>query len=359
MLRGNDARKKCQSIQLAYVPEKRGKADLTSYRQAGAEVINILSRFTSCIERASIDEAYLDITEAALERVKSLEFSTVQPCELPATHIAGKPRQSHDPQAKSWNATDEVDVADVEEDLHPFLVNTSVGGSVIGLPGHSDNPLPSASDTSDINSSLAHLNDHSDDCSSSSGLVAGRGGDASISDGHFINYPPPCVDSALDSVSYSALASDTDEILPLNEALEDEEDTNTFVDGDVDLKEKEESQLSNLSSWLSKEGNAGEVLLTMGAIVAKEMREAVFAETGFTCSAGISHNKVHIMAMPISPTFFGNHGNFVVPLVTMVTLSVVQVLAKLAAGMNKPNQQTILPWSRVETVFSTTPVGKV
>ena len=106
---GNDARKKCPSIQLAFVPEKCGKADLTSYRQAGVEVINILSRFTSCIERASIDEAYLDITEAALERVKSLEFSAIQPSELPATHIASKPCQSHDLQAKSWEVTDKVE----------------------------------------------------------------------------------------------------------------------------------------------------------------------------------------------------------------------------------------------------------
>ena len=145
---------------------------------------------------------------------------------------------------------------------------------------------------------LAHLDGHINDSSSSSGLVAGGGGVTSISDGRFISYPPPCVDSALDPVSYSALASDIDEMLPLNEAPEDEEDTDAFVDGDVDLKEREESRLANLSSWLPEEGNAGEVLLTMGAIVAKEMREAVFAETGFTCSAGISHNKVPIMAMP-------------------------------------------------------------
>ena len=37
----------------------------------------------------------------------------------------------------------------------------------------------------------------------------------------------------------------------------------------------------------------------------------------------------------------------------------LQMLAKLAAGMNKPNQQTVLPTSHVESVFSSTPLKKV
>ena len=40
-------------------------------------------------------------------------------------------------------------------------------------------------------------------------------------------------------------------------------------------------------------------------------------------------------------------------------LPVVQVLAKLAAGMNKPNGQTILPPSSVDGVFDVTPIKKV
>lgn len=35
---------------------------LCRYRQAGAEVIKSISKFTSKIERASIDEAYIDVT---------------------------------------------------------------------------------------------------------------------------------------------------------------------------------------------------------------------------------------------------------------------------------------------------------
>ena len=32
--------------------------------------------------------------------------------------------------------------------------------------------------------------------------------------------------------------------------------------------------------------------LAVGALIAEEMRAAVYSETGFRCSAGIAHNKV-------------------------------------------------------------------
>ena len=38
MLRGDEAKQKCPDIIIFNVPEKRGKADLTKYRLAGAEV---------------------------------------------------------------------------------------------------------------------------------------------------------------------------------------------------------------------------------------------------------------------------------------------------------------------------------
>lgn len=41
------------------------------YREAGAQVIQVLSEFSDCVERASIDEAYIDLTMAVEERLKS------------------------------------------------------------------------------------------------------------------------------------------------------------------------------------------------------------------------------------------------------------------------------------------------
>ncbi|KAL3827725.1 hypothetical protein ACJIZ3_016527 [Penstemon smallii] len=63
-MRGDEAKKVCPDIQLVQVPVARGKADLSVYRNAGSEVVSILARRGRC-ERASIDEVYLDLSEAA------------------------------------------------------------------------------------------------------------------------------------------------------------------------------------------------------------------------------------------------------------------------------------------------------
>ncbi|KAF8390859.1 hypothetical protein HHK36_023158 [Tetracentron sinense] len=63
-MRGDEAKKVCPEIQLVQVPVARGKADLNIYRHAGSEVVSILARKGLC-ERASIDEVYLDLTDAA------------------------------------------------------------------------------------------------------------------------------------------------------------------------------------------------------------------------------------------------------------------------------------------------------
>lgn len=63
-MRGDEAKKVCPQIQLVQVPVARGKADLSTYRNAGSEVVSILARKGRC-ERASIDEVYLDLTDAA------------------------------------------------------------------------------------------------------------------------------------------------------------------------------------------------------------------------------------------------------------------------------------------------------
>ncbi|EAY75879.1 hypothetical protein OsI_03798 [Oryza sativa Indica Group] len=65
-MRGDEAKMVCPSINLVQVPVARDKADLNVYRSAGSEVVAILSTKGKC-ERASIDEVYLDLTDAAKE----------------------------------------------------------------------------------------------------------------------------------------------------------------------------------------------------------------------------------------------------------------------------------------------------
>ena len=59
---GEEASVKCPQLHIFRVPEKRGKADLTRYRDVGAKVIQILTQFSENIERASVDEAFLELT---------------------------------------------------------------------------------------------------------------------------------------------------------------------------------------------------------------------------------------------------------------------------------------------------------
>ena len=74
-MRGDEAKKKCEDIILVKVPEVRGKADLTKYRDAGKEVIEVLLQFGGIVERASIDEAYLDLSELVENELQALVSS--------------------------------------------------------------------------------------------------------------------------------------------------------------------------------------------------------------------------------------------------------------------------------------------
>ncbi|XP_075931812.1 DNA polymerase eta [Anarhichas minor] len=198
----DDAKKLCPDLQVARVRESHGKADLTHYREASVEVIEVMSRF-AVIERASIDEAYMDLTAAVQQRLKNMTDKQIEPRLLRATYIQGYPQTSPEHEASAE-------------------------------------------------------------------------------------------DAALD---------------------------------------KEELRSRGLQQWLGSlpapllgEQSPAEVQLTVGALIIEEMRAAVEKDTGYSCSAGISHNKV---------------------------------LSKLACGLNKPNRQTVLPLDSVTELFNSLPVGKI
>ncbi|XP_075969139.1 DNA polymerase eta [Anticarsia gemmatalis] len=88
-MRGDEAKARCPDIQLPSVPCQRGKADISKYREAGKEVARVFQRFTPLLERASIDEAYLDITGPVEERLKTLNVNTVNPDMMPNTFALG------------------------------------------------------------------------------------------------------------------------------------------------------------------------------------------------------------------------------------------------------------------------------
>ncbi|XP_065831259.1 DNA polymerase eta-like isoform X2 [Oscarella lobularis] len=183
-LKVDEARKQCPTLEIVRVIEKRGKADLTKYRKASAEVMHVLSRFGGRMERASIDEAYIELTETVDEKMKEMD-GTLPVDQLTNTHVVG------------WDVGEKVEGDD----------------KAVGVLGWIEDGL----------------------------LAANR-------------------------------------------------------------------------------------RLAVGACLVEEMRRELFRETGFACSAGISHNKV---------------------------------LSKLACGLHKPNQQTVCPMESVPDLFRTLPFRKI
>ncbi|XP_072356873.1 DNA polymerase eta-like [Scyliorhinus torazame] len=197
-MRGMEAQKKCPQLQLARIPQAHGKADLSKYREASVQVIAVMSRF-AVIERASIDEAYVDLTAAARQRARQMEGQRVDTGLLKTTFVEGF--------SQNGQAQQSGDPATLKEE-----------GRRAGIEAWLD------------------------------------------------SLPPDC------------------------------------------------------------DQNSPELQLTAGALIVEEMRAAVETETGYRCSAGISHNKV---------------------------------LAKLSCGLHKPNAQTILPMCSVSGLFDALPVGKI
>ncbi|XP_061254247.1 DNA polymerase eta isoform X1 [Bos javanicus] len=87
----DDAKKLCPDLLLAQIRELHGKANLTKYRDASMEVMEVMSRF-AVMERGSIDEAYLDLTSAVQERLQKLQNQPISADLLPTTCIEGFPQ---------------------------------------------------------------------------------------------------------------------------------------------------------------------------------------------------------------------------------------------------------------------------
>ncbi|CAG7873250.1 unnamed protein product [Brassica rapa] len=97
-MRGEEAKAACPEIQLVQVPVARGKADLNTYRSAGSEVVvSILAQSGKC-ERASIDEVYLDLTDAAESMLADAPPESLESIDEEAlkSHILGMSREDGD-----------------------------------------------------------------------------------------------------------------------------------------------------------------------------------------------------------------------------------------------------------------------
>ncbi|KAH7661956.1 DNA polymerase eta protein [Dioscorea alata] len=114
-MRGDEAKEVCPDIQLIQVPVARGKADLKLYREAGSEVVSILSAKGRC-ERASIDEVYLDLTDAAELMLSEAPPETLETIEKEAlkSHILGlaDDGKGSEENVRRWLCRDDADHED-------------------------------------------------------------------------------------------------------------------------------------------------------------------------------------------------------------------------------------------------------
>ncbi|KAK9812531.1 hypothetical protein WJX73_006603 [Symbiochloris irregularis] len=91
----------------------------------------------------------------------------------------------------------------------------------------------------------------------------------------------------------------------------------------------EQGPVEDARDWWDRNDQSwgdGERLLATTAAIMVELRAAVRAELGYTCSAGIAHNKI---------------------------------LAKLASGMHKPMAETVVPLAGVPHLLESLPVSKL
>lgn len=82
----------CTHTSTPVISYKLNNTDLDSYREASVEVIEVMSRY-AVIERASIDEAYMDLTAVIQQRLKNMAEKQIDPNQLKTTYIQGYPHQ--------------------------------------------------------------------------------------------------------------------------------------------------------------------------------------------------------------------------------------------------------------------------
>ena len=122
-MRGDDAREKCPDIVLVHVPENREKADLTKYRRAGREVIEVLLASGAVVERASIDEAYLDLTKLVEARLNT--ESKVDGGQVANTHLGGGKGEERGQMMQEW--LEEIQ----EEGGNPGDIRLALGAVIV------------------------------------------------------------------------------------------------------------------------------------------------------------------------------------------------------------------------------------
>ena len=86
-MRGDEAKKLCPTFHAFFVNNKRGKADISKYRDASLKIFEIISKHCESVEKASIDEAYLDLTGVVTNRLNQIKNIDIK--DLKTSFVVG------------------------------------------------------------------------------------------------------------------------------------------------------------------------------------------------------------------------------------------------------------------------------
>lgn len=296
---GDQARAVCPEIILVQVCVAHKKADLAIYREAGAKVIKILARYGPT-ERASIDEAYVDLTAAAQAKLKEFGPEMIA-CARKQSKLAGLEGQEQ--QALS------------REDVRNGVL---VGGGGEGGGGEKEGQVKEDKETKKL-LLLA--------------TTESNGGNVSNDDNDTTPAPSATTTTSAGVVHDNQRSSSS---ISGNE-------TSTTENPDEQQQQQQEQLESPLASpsptpptttraataWWDRPLHAwtrSEKEMVCGATILSEMRAAVTAELGYTCSGGLAPSKL---------------------------------LAKLGSAMHKPNQQTLIVQEMVPSLLAPLPVARL
>ena len=257
-MRSDEARRTCPSLVLVQVPTAHGKGDLTIYKEASDQVVEILASRATVCEKLSVDEVAIDITDAARQLLQAAD-------------------------ADSNSAAAIHDLSERARRLRCHLGGVSAAS--LAAASHSRAAVRSG--------------------------AFSRGSDPSVTGPGSAS----AATLAMESRSEDDAAEDD---APGDDAAEARADDDPAIEDDANIS----------ACWAELQATASmhEKLLVTGAIVVAELRQRIERELHFTCSGGIAENKL---------------------------------LAKVAGGLHKPNQQTLLLPRAVMTLLEPLPIGRL
>mmetsp|Transcript_36029 Transcript_36029/g.67180 ORF Transcript_36029/g.67180 Transcript_36029/m.67180 type:complete len:868 (+) Transcript_36029:40-2643(+) len=237
-MRGNEACQACPGLVLVQVPVAYGKADIGIYRDAGDSVVQILSKRYKCIvEKASVDEVYLDVTEEANRLLARCEPSiTITSCTDSNNDSA--PTSSDVSRATS-NSTCSLDFC---KDILAYT-NVLLGGE----------------DKKELLLDKKHLSKGYENTNALLSATA-----------------PSCLNSSPNKATVQDHGGDC-----------------------CNASTQNELAVQSSADWLTRPANVWNLpenrsdrLLICGAFLVQQLRKDLFDQTGYTSSAGIAHTKM-------------------------------------------------------------------